>query len=133
MVGFWFSWPAFASAAAPATSERGHGRRPLCHARVSAPRFSLGALTPRCVSRCRRSLPHPLSRVTVANQVCVRVRHEEVIVSSFNPNYFIHAANILLLVAYSVRDILWLRVFAVASSVIALPYFVLQPTPQWAP
>jgi CRP-like cAMP-binding protein len=71
--------------------------------------------------------------VTVANPVCVRVRHEEVIVSSFNPNYFIHAANILLLVAYSVRDILWLRVFAVASSVIALPYFVLQPTPQWAP
>jgi CRP-like cAMP-binding protein len=53
--------------------------------------------------------------------------------SSFNANYFIHAANILLLVAYSVRDILWLRVFAVASSLIALPYFILQPTPQWAP
>jgi CRP-like cAMP-binding protein len=53
--------------------------------------------------------------------------------ASFNPNYFIHVANVLLLVAYSVRDILWLRVFAVASSVIALPYFVLQPTPQWAP
>jgi hypothetical protein len=52
---------------------------------------------------------------------------------SFNPNYFIHAANLLLVVAYSVRDIMWLRLFAVASSLIALPYFVLQPTSQWAP
>jgi hypothetical protein len=53
--------------------------------------------------------------------------------TSFNPNYFIHAANILLLVAYSVRDILWLRLFAVAASLISLPYFIFQPTPQWPP
>jgi hypothetical protein len=46
-----------------------------------------------------------------------------------NPNYFIHAANVLLLVAYTVRDILWLRLFALASSLIAMPYFALQPTP----
>ena len=52
---------------------------------------------------------------------------------SFNPNYFIHAANILLLVAYSVSDVLWLRLFAVAASLISLPYFVLQSTPQWPP
>ena len=52
---------------------------------------------------------------------------------SFSPNYFIHAANLLLVVAYSVRDIMWLRLFAVASSLISLPYFLLQPTPQWAP
>jgi hypothetical protein len=39
-------------------------------------------------------------------------------VGSLNLNYFIHAANMLLLAAYSVRDILWLRVFAVGSSVI---------------
>lgn len=52
---------------------------------------------------------------------------------SFNPNYFLHAANILLLVAYSVRDILWLRLFAVASGVISIPYFVLQPSPLWVP
>ena len=51
----------------------------------------------------------------------------------FNPSYFLHAANILLLVAYSVRDILWLRLFAVAASLISLPYFVLQPEPLWAP
>jgi hypothetical protein len=52
---------------------------------------------------------------------------------SFNLNYCIHAANILLLVAYTVRDILWLRLFAVASSLIAIPYFLFQPTPLWAP
>jgi hypothetical protein len=51
---------------------------------------------------------------------------------SFNLNYCIHAANILLLVAYSVRDVLWLRLFAVASSVIAIPYFLFQPKPLWA-
>lgn len=51
----------------------------------------------------------------------------------FIPDYFIHAANVLLLVAYSVRDILWLRLFAVASALIAIPYFVLQPAPLWAP
>jgi hypothetical protein len=38
----------------------------------------------------------------------------------FNPSYFPHVANILLLVAYSVRDILWLRLFAVAASLISL-------------
>lgn|SRR5512146_2392753 len=53
--------------------------------------------------------------------------------SSLNPSYFIHAANILLFLAYSVRDILWLRLFAVASALMAIPYFVLQPTPLWAP
>jgi CRP-like cAMP-binding protein len=54
-------------------------------------------------------------------------------VSSFHPDYFIHGANLLLLAAYSVRDILWLRLLAVASSLCAIPYFLLQPTPLWAP
>ena len=53
--------------------------------------------------------------------------------NSFNSDYFIHGANVLLLLAYSVRDILWLRLFALASSLIAMPYFFLQPTPLWAP
>ena len=52
--------------------------------------------------------------------------------ASTNLDYFIHAANILLLAAYSVSDILWLRLFAVASSVAAIPYFLFQPTPLWA-
>lgn len=50
-----------------------------------------------------------------------------------NPNLFIHVANVLLLVAYSVRDILWLRLFAVAASLISIPYFMLHPIPLWAP
>ena len=52
---------------------------------------------------------------------------------NFSPDYFIHAANVLLLVAYSVRDILWLRLFAVAASVVSIPYFLLQATTLWAP
>jgi hypothetical protein len=36
-------------------------------------------------------------------------------------------------VAYSVRDILWLRLFALTSALVALPYFALQPTPLWVP
>jgi Popeye protein conserved region len=51
----------------------------------------------------------------------------------FNPSYFLHVANILLLLAYSVRNILWLRLFSVAASLIALPYFILQPEPLWEP
>jgi len=59
-------------------------------------------------------------------------RKGDVVMGSFKIDYFIHAANILLLAAYSVRDILWLRLFAVASAMIAMPYFLLQPTPLWA-
>ena len=51
----------------------------------------------------------------------------------FTPDYFIHAANILLLIAYSVRDVLWLRLFAVAASLIAIPFYVLQSRVLWAP
>src|SRR5437764_14945668 len=51
----------------------------------------------------------------------------------FSPNYFIHAANCLLLLAYSVRDILWLRLFALTSSLIAMPYFALQRPTMWVP
>src|SRR5688572_17404596 len=53
--------------------------------------------------------------------------------TNFSPDYFIHAANILLLVAYSVRDILWLRMFAVAAAVVTIPYYLLLPTMLWAP
>ena len=53
--------------------------------------------------------------------------------TTFSPDYFIHAANVLLLVAYSVRDILWLRLFAMGASVISIPYFLLQPTVLRAP
>lgn len=51
----------------------------------------------------------------------------------FTPDYFIHAANLLLLIAFSVRDVLWLRLLAVAGSLMAVPYYVLQPTMLWPP
>ena len=49
-------------------------------------------------------------------------------------NFFLNLANVILVVGYSVRDILWLRLLAAASSLIALPYyFFLQPTPLRTP
>src|SRR5262245_48722754 len=54
-------------------------------------------------------------------------------VMSINPDYLVHFSNILLLVAYSVRDILWLRWFAVAAALTNIPYFLLQNTILWPP
>lgn len=48
-------------------------------------------------------------------------------------DYLVHFSNVLLLVAYSVRDILWLRWFAVAAALTNMPYFLLQPTVLWPP
>ena len=48
-------------------------------------------------------------------------------------DYLVHFSNILLLVAYSVRDILWLRWFAVAAALTNIPYFLLQKTVLWPP
>jgi len=48
-------------------------------------------------------------------------------------DYLVHFSNILLLVAYSVRDILWLRWFAVAAALTNMPYFLMQPTVLWPP
>jgi hypothetical protein len=45
----------------------------------------------------------------------------------------VHASNILLLVAYPVRDILWLRWFAVAAALTNMPFFLLQETILWPP
>ena len=48
-------------------------------------------------------------------------------------DYLVHFSNILLLVAYSVRDILWLRWFAVAAALTNIPYFLLQGVVLWPP
>lgn len=48
-------------------------------------------------------------------------------------DYLVHFSNILLLVSYSVRDMLWLRWFAVAAAVTNTPYFLLQDTVLWPP
>jgi hypothetical protein len=45
----------------------------------------------------------------------------------------VHSSNILLLVSYSVRDILWLRWFAVAAALVNIPYFLLQGSILWPP
>ena len=48
-------------------------------------------------------------------------------------DYLAHLSNILLLVSYSVRDILWLRWFAVAAAFIVMPYYLVQPRVLWLP
>jgi CRP-like cAMP-binding protein len=48
-------------------------------------------------------------------------------------DYLVHISNIMLLVSYSVRDILWLRWFAVAAALVNIPYFLLQGTVLWPP
>ena len=48
-------------------------------------------------------------------------------------DYLVHLSNVLLLVAYSVRDILWLRWFAVAAALTNIPYFLFQGTVLWPP
>ena len=48
-------------------------------------------------------------------------------------DYLVHISNVLLLVSYSVRDILWLRWFAVGAALINIPYFLLQGTVLWPP
>lgn len=45
----------------------------------------------------------------------------------------VHFSNILLLVSYSVRNMLWLRWFAVAAAVANLPYYLAQSTVLWPP
>jgi Popeye protein conserved region len=45
----------------------------------------------------------------------------------------VHFANILLLISYSVRSMLWLRWFAVASALTVVPYYVVQENVLWPP
>lgn len=44
-----------------------------------------------------------------------------------------HSANLLLLASYSVRNMLWLRWFAVAAALTVMPYYLLQPVLLWPP
>ncbi len=50
-----------------------------------------------------------------------------------NPIFWITAGNVLYLLSYSVRDILWLRILTVVAAVLLLPYYVLQPVVPLAP
>jgi len=50
-----------------------------------------------------------------------------------SPEYFLHASNIARLVSFSVKDVLWLRVFAIVASLIGVPYFYLRDAVLWEP
>ncbi|MCB1486929.1 MAG: cyclic nucleotide-binding domain-containing protein [Bauldia sp.] len=45
----------------------------------------------------------------------------------------LNVTYILYLLAYSVRDILWLRILAVVAGITALPYYYFRPDPIWPP
>jgi hypothetical protein len=45
----------------------------------------------------------------------------------------IHAANVLYLFAFMVRDALWFRVLAVVAAACLIPYFYFRPAPLFAP
>ena len=50
----------------------------------------------------------------------------------FNPDYLIHIANVLLLVAFAVRDVLLLRSLFEAGSLFALGFYYYQSPPLWS-
>ena len=52
---------------------------------------------------------------------------------SFPFELLIHAANVLYLFAFMVRDILWLRILTVVAASCLLPYFYVRPEPLMAP
>jgi hypothetical protein len=53
--------------------------------------------------------------------------------NAYESSYFLAVANVLLLVGYSIRQVLWLRLLAAAASLIATPYYAGQPTALWPP
>jgi CRP-like cAMP-binding protein len=52
---------------------------------------------------------------------------------SFRFDLLIHAANVLFLVAYMVRDILWLRILTVIATLCMIPYYFIRPEPMMVP
>jgi Cyclic nucleotide-binding domain len=51
----------------------------------------------------------------------------------FQIDLLIHAANVLYLLAFMVRDILWLRILAVVAGACLIPYFYFRPEPLMTP
>ena len=51
----------------------------------------------------------------------------------FKLDYLISLSSLLTVASFSVRGMLPLRALAVASQIIAIPYFMFQPTPLWTP
>ena len=48
-------------------------------------------------------------------------------------HYLIDLSSLLTVISFSVRNILFLRTLAVGAQLCAIPYFLLQSTPLWAP
>lgn len=46
-----------------------------------------------------------------------------------NPIVFLDVANVVYLVSYSVRDILWLRILTVLGAALLIPYYAMQSVP----
>ena len=46
--------------------------------------------------------------------------------------YLVHAANVLYLLSYLVKDMLWLRLLTVVAGVLLMTWALLQPEPMWA-
>jgi hypothetical protein len=46
--------------------------------------------------------------------------------------YLLHAANVLYLLSYLVKDILWLRLLTVVAGVLLMTWALVQPQPLWA-
>ena len=58
----------------------------------------------------------------------------ELVISHFSGlSPLVDVANIVFLLAFSVRDVLKLRILSVVATVIILPYYYLQPQPLWPP
>src|SRR4051812_2297927 len=49
------------------------------------------------------------------------------------PQYFLHGANIMLVVSYGVKGFMPLRIFALFASMISLTYYYFQTTVLWEP
>jgi Popeye protein conserved region len=51
----------------------------------------------------------------------------------FGLNGLVNLANFSFLLALSVRDVLWLRIFSLAADALVLPYYYFQHEPLWPP
>jgi CRP-like cAMP-binding protein len=49
------------------------------------------------------------------------------------PEYFLHTSNLMRVVSFSAKDVMWLRIFAIIASLLGLPYFYLQAEVLWEP
>jgi hypothetical protein len=51
----------------------------------------------------------------------------------FGLDGLVNLSNLIFVFAFSVRDLLALRILAIASSIVIVPYYYLQPVPLWQP